>query len=87
MNGQVFIERPLGTVVSAGNVFNCTDCATRTSTAGPYYIQSGAQYYHRFTTAIDVPYGNIWLSWPSWCAPSGNRLGCTFTHTIPIINF
>jgi hypothetical protein len=79
MNGHIQLERPLGTVLIVGNTFNCSSCASRTSTTSAYTMASGVTYYYRFTTTLNLPYGQLWDTWPSACSVTNEQSSCTFT--------
>ncbi len=76
MSGTVSLERPLGYVLSSAS-FDCPSCATRTAAATPWHVDPGNYYFYRYNTTIELPYGNLWDTYPSWCTAYVDRLVCS----------
>ncbi len=81
MDGQVWLERPLGTVIASGNIFDCSDCSSRSSSTPLVFgTTPGATYWYRYRTTIRVPFGSMWEApFPPQCSAYREVLNCSYT--------
>jgi hypothetical protein len=78
MTGRVRLERPLGTVLTRGNLFDCSSCAYRASISDLGPVVHGGTYHYFFNTTLTLTYGAWWSAWPSACTANRETLSCSF---------